>query len=159
MSPITDALLIGSYAAYLRGVLPTWRSGHVGDADFICTRPAATQIMGLFGTAVVEHVPDRCFRIGRNGEMHIDIDLRGHLLPLIKDHAGAMQIEINGQAIQCLVARPELIAALRAASADVVPKAVQKAARDVVGYEVLGVQVPPHLAKIAQNFRKPGDGN
>ncbi|WHO37886.1 hypothetical protein PMI04_015095 [Sphingobium sp. AP49] len=157
MSLGTEALLIGSYAAQLRGVLPAWRNGHVGDADFVCTRRAAAWIMGLFGTAVVEHAPGRCFRIDRAGGRHIDMDLRGHLLPSVMAHADVMQVLLNGWTIECLVARPALILALREASQDVVPKAVGKARLDIDGYRQAGVWTPPALAQAALAFRKDGE--
>ncbi len=156
MSLATEALLIGSYAAQLRDVLPPWRHGQVGDVDLVCTRCAATWIMGLFGTPVVEHAPDRCFRIGRGGQKHIDMDLRGHLLPLAREWADPMAVQINGARIDCLVAQPALILALRAASADVVPKARAKATADVQAYRASGLTVPDRLARVALAFRKPG---
>lgn len=155
MSLATEALLIGSYAAHLRGVLPAWRQGHIGDADFVCTRAAASEIMGLFGHPLTEHVPDRCFRIDRAGGMHIDIDLRGHLLPLVAGHADEMTIALNGIEITCLVARADLIAALRWVSRDLVPKAADKARLDVAGYEAFGISITEDLAAAAAAFRKP----
>ncbi len=155
MSLATEALLIGSYAAQLRGVLPAWRAGSVGDADFVCTRRAAGWIMDLFGSPVVEHAPDRCFRIDRAGGLHIDMDLRGYLLPSVAAYADLMQIQLNDRAIECLVARPALILALRQASADVVPKAAAKARDDIDSYRRSGVRTPPALASAALAFRKP----
>lgn len=155
MLQATDALLIGSFAAQLRGVLPAWRKGHVGDADFICTRLSAAKIMAAFGHEVIEHAPDRCFRIDREGGLHIDIDMRGHLLPLIADHADEMVIPLNGIEVGCLVARPELIAALRLMSCDLVPRAADKARRDVKGYEACGISMTDALAAAATAFRKP----
>lgn len=154
MSLATDALLIGSYAARVRGVLPAWRNGRVGDADFVCTRSAAAQIMGLFGASVVEHAPDRCFRIDRDGGTHIDMDLRGHLIPMVAAWADRMTFDLNGQAICCLVAQPALIAALRSASWDVVAKAQAKAVNDMEDYGAR-IVVPPDLAQLARQFRKP----
>lgn len=155
MLQVTNALLIGSYAAQLRGVLPAWRNGHVGDADFICTRLAAARIMTALGHELIEHAPDRCFRIDREGGLHIDIDLRGHLLPLIVDHADRMVVPLNGVQVACLVARPELIAALRLVSCDLVPGAVDKAKRDVEGYEAFGISITDALTAGAMAFRKP----
>lgn len=159
MLRVTEALLIGSYAAHLRGVLPAWRNGHVGDADFICTRPAAAQIMEAFGHQVVEHAPDRCFRIDRDGGLNIDIDLRGHLLPSIAAHADEMRLPLNGLTIACLVARPELIVALRAVSWSLVPKAMPKACRDMASYRLAGIISSTDLLSAAEVFRKPDDGN
>ena len=146
MSLATEALLIGSYAAQLRGVLPAWRAGSVGDADFVCTRRAAGWIMDLFGSPVVEHAPDRCFRIDRAGGLHIDMDLRGYLLPSVAAYADLMQIQLNDRAIECLVARPALILALRQAA---------KARDDIDSYRRSGVRTPPALASAALAFRKP----
>lgn len=148
-------LLIGSYAAQLRGILPAWRNGHVGDADFVCSRAAAGAMMELFGAAVVEHVPDRCFLIDRAGGLNIDIDLRGHLVEGVADHADAMTVPVNGASIACMVARPELILALREASRDVVPKAAAKADLDIEAYRSAGISPDPALMRLALQFRKP----
>jgi hypothetical protein len=154
MSPITEALLIGSYAALLRGCLPDWRDGHVGDIDFICTRPAAELLLGRLGGEIIEHSPDRCYHFDRQG-LNIDIDLRGHLLPTIVHHADIMDVPINGATIRCLVARPHLVAALRAVSWSLVPTAIDKAKRDVRGYAELGIEIDAPLRKAAMAFRKP----
>ena len=67
-----------------------------------------------------------------------------------------MAVQINGACIDCLVAQPALILALRAASADVVPKARAKATADVRAYRAIGLTVPDRLARVALVFRKPG---
>jgi hypothetical protein len=103
---------------------------------------------------VIEHSPDRCYHFDRLG-LNIDIDLRGHLLPTIVDHADFMDVPINGATIRCLVARPRLVAALRAVSWSLVPTAIDKAKRDVRGYAELGIEIDAPLREAAMAFRKP----
>lgn len=61
---------------------------------------------------------------------------------------------VNGHWIMARVARPELVAALRIASIDVVPAAADKARRDAEWYRSV-VTVPSALMDIASQFRKP----
>jgi len=148
MSPITDLLLIGSYAARLRGVLPKWRQGRVGDADFIATPQAASLLFSLFGAEVSEHAPGRAFLDG-NGAFDLDVDVSGKSLSAVIGYADSQRVFLNGAEIQCLVARPELILALRH---HVTPHSRAKAERDIDDYRSQGITVSAELAEAARAF-------
>ncbi|GEM_PF-5200716 len=153
MSPTTDLLIIGSFAALVHGVLPAWRAGQYRDVDFVGTPEAVEGLLDWYGYDAVSPSPDRLFVTNRFA-LAFDISLRGHLIPTVADHADLMEVEINGLEITCLVARPELVFALREASWDLVPVHRDKAQRDIDAYRELGIAIDPALAEAAQAFRK-----
>ncbi|PZQ55788.1 MAG: hypothetical protein DI555_07105 [Novosphingobium pentaromativorans] len=152
MSPTTDLLIIGSFAAMVRGVLPAWREGRYRDVDFVGTPEAVEALLAFYRYEAVQPSPGRLFVTNRFG-LAFDISLRGHLIPTVADHSDMMTVEINGREISCLVARPELIFALRDASSELVPVHADKARRDVEGYHEQGIEITPALAQAAAAFR------
>jgi hypothetical protein len=153
MSPTTDLLIIGSFAAMVHGTLPAWREGRYRDVDFVGTDEAIADLLDFYGYEAVAPSADRLFVTNRFG-LAFDISLRGHLIPTVADHADLMEVEINGLEITCLVARPELVFALREASWNLVPVHLDKARRDLEGYREQGIAIDPALALAAEAFRK-----
>ncbi len=136
----------------VRGVLPAWRGGLYRDVDFVGTPAAIEALLTFYRYEAVAPSPDRLFVTNRYS-LAFDISLRGHLIPTVADYADMMAVEINGREISCLVARPELIFALRDASSDLVPVHADKARRDVEAYHDQGIEIAPALAKAAAAFR------
>lgn len=143
-------LIIGSFAAQLRGVLPTWRHEPIADCDIIASRIDTEALFARFGGKLVDRHPGRAF-LGawRHGDLHLDVDLSDHLLPGIIGHADVMDFDLNGERLRCAVARPELILALRM---HLVPHSRGKALRDIAGYRALGITVSPELEIAARPF-------
>lgn len=153
MSRTSDLLLIGSFAAALRGILPAWRNGWVGDVDFVATRAGAERLMAQFGWRLIEHAPDRCYCADRDGGMNLDVDLRGHLIDEVSRFAEPATVVINGRHVHCLLSKPELIVALRSVSRTLVPTAIDKADRDMAEYAQ--IELESALISLAMTFRKP----
>ncbi|MBO9724304.1 MAG: hypothetical protein J7530_08015 [Novosphingobium sp.] len=152
MSPTTDLLIIGSFAAMVHGALPDWRGGLYRDVDFVGTPEAVDALLAYYRYEAVAPSLERLFVTNRFG-LAFDISLRGHLIPTVAEYADLMAVEINGLEITCLVARPELVFALRDASADLVPVHADKARRDVEAYHAQGIEIDPALAEAAVAFR------
>lgn len=143
-------LIIGSFAASLRGVLPAWRHEPIADCDIIASRPDTEALFARFGGELVERHPGRAF-LGawRPGDLHLDVDLSAHLLPAILPYADEAEVRINGEAVHCLLARSELILALRM---HLVPHSRDKALRDIAGYRDQGIVVTPALQAAVRPF-------
>ncbi len=136
----------------IHGALPAWREGRFRDVDFVGTPGAIAALLDFYGYEAVSPSEDRLFVTNRSG-LAFDISLRGYLIPAVARYADLMKVEINRREITCLVARPELVFALREASWDLVPVHLDKAQRDVEGYRELGIEAEPALAAAAQAFR------
>lgn len=141
MLPTTEALIIGSYALYLRGLRPV----PPRDVDIVCDRAVAEELIGPFA----EHAPGRCYRIIDG--LHYDIDLRGGLIPL----AGAWQDRLPFGGRMVRVARPDFVATLRRETADLAPHKAGKIADDLALYERWGLRTDdPAMIAAARKFRK-----
>lgn len=141
MSPTTEALIIGSYALYLRGLLALAPR----DVDIVCSRATAEALVG----PVAEHAPGRCYRI--MGGLHYDLDLRDHLIR----QALAWQdwLPFGGRLIR--VARPNFVFAVRRETADLAPHKAAKIASDLARYESMGLRADdPAMIAVARHFRK-----
>lgn len=141
MSPITEALIIGSYALYLRGLSPV----PPRDVDIVCDRAVAKDLIGPF----VEHAPGRCYRIIDG--LHYDIDMRGGLIALAEAWQDCLLF--GGRMVR--VARPDFVAALRRETADLAPHKAGKIAADLALYESMGLRADdPAMIAAARKFRK-----
>lgn len=143
-------LLIGSYAAQLRGILPAWRRGMTRDIDLVATPETAKRLAALWGARYHEHAPGRCYLSGR-----IDIDLRGELINPVLPWCEAVDARINGVVIPLLLPLPALIVAIRRATLDSVLAARTKALADLADFERAGIAVGAALLMRAGAFRKP----
>lgn len=150
MSPTSRPLLIGSYAAKLRGILPAWRQGHVADIDMVTSEAVARSIAAALGTRYREHAPGRCYLSGR-----IDIDLRGHLIERVIHACDLVTVDIHGCAMAALLPHSGLIVAMRQASWDAVPGSERKALADLEGFARLRLQSTAALIELAAIFRRP----
>lgn len=148
-------LIIGSFAARIRGVLPAWRCDPIRDCDIIASRADTEALFARFGGTLVERHPGRAF-LGawRPGDVHLDVDLRANLLPSIIGCSDNADVDINGEQVRCAVARPELILALRM---HLVPHSRAKALRDIEGYAALGITVSSKLKMAARAFARRSD--
>lgn len=147
-----DCVMIGTTAAKLRGILPTWREGVTNDIDLICTSEAAQKIAADLNLPLVEHVPGRA--ILRSGDSKVELEIATNIPT---QWAGNLeQVDINIGTIQCRIGAPELIWMLRSYSVGLALSSTlfEKALRDAVFYDSLGMTAPESLLRYIEDRRQ-----
>jgi hypothetical protein len=142
-------IIIGSYAAVQRGILPAWRDGQSisGDIDILVTQQWAEAFCE--GGSIVLNAPNsiQVMKCSRRFDLHLApremIDLAAKLSGPVQDHFGH----------QLSVASQEVLWATLYLTAGIAPEWADKSFRDFFSYAALPLELTPDHTTLALMFR------